>query len=154
MIEDLVQGILESTRYTLRDADRALSELKAAYHAAHVLAGEASRVLDGMMCWSRQDCTEFRKELNWELQAFSKANTELELYPMLWKEKQTAHLRASFASFCHGTSCETSHRESLAGPQLRMGGAPETQAGSSSAHPPRGELGAGWPARSAGRLCR
>jgi hypothetical protein len=44
-----------------------------------VLAGEASKVLDGMMCLSRQDCTEFQKELDWELQAFSKPNTELEL---------------------------------------------------------------------------
>jgi hypothetical protein len=32
-----------------------------------------------MIRWSKQDCTKFRKELDWELQAFHEANTELEL---------------------------------------------------------------------------
>jgi len=93
-MEDLMRRMLAETQCTLREADSTLYERKAAHHAARVevLAGEASRVLDGMMCWSRQDCTEFCKELNWELQAFSKANTELELYCMLWGEKRAAHL--------------------------------------------------------------
>ncbi len=49
-IEDLVQRMLEPTRYALRDADRALCELKAAHHAARVevLAGEAVEV------WSKR----------------------------------------------------------------------------------------------------
>jgi hypothetical protein len=42
------------------------------------LAGKASAVTDGTTCWSRGDCTEFSKELDWELQAFGKANTKLE----------------------------------------------------------------------------
>jgi hypothetical protein len=42
-MEDLVQRMLEPMKYALRDADRALCELKAAHHAAPVgvLAGEA-----------------------------------------------------------------------------------------------------------------
>ncbi len=49
VIEDLVQGMLESTRHLLRRADRVLYELKAAHHSACVedLAGEASEVLNG-----------------------------------------------------------------------------------------------------------
>jgi hypothetical protein len=96
VIEGLVQGILEFMRYTLRDADRALCDLKAAHHAACVgdLAGEASEAQEGTMCWSRGDCTKFRKQLDWELQAFSKANTQLELYRMLGDERWAVHLRA------------------------------------------------------------
>jgi hypothetical protein len=71
--------MLESTRHSLQKADRTFHELKAAYHAAHMedLAEEASEVLDGTKWWSRQDCIEFRKELNWELQAFYEGNTSL-----------------------------------------------------------------------------
>jgi hypothetical protein len=66
VIKGLVQGVLESTSHTLRDADRAFCDLKAA----------------------------FCKELDWELQAFTNVNTELELYRMLRDERRTAHLRA------------------------------------------------------------
>jgi hypothetical protein len=94
-IEDLVQEMLAETQCTLREADSTLYERKAAHHAARVevLAGEASEV-DGTKCWSRQDCTVFRKELDWELQAFSKANTELELPSMRMDKRLAAHLRA------------------------------------------------------------
>jgi hypothetical protein len=141
VFKGLVQGILESTRYTLRNADRALCNLKAGHHAARVedLAGEASEVLHGTRCWSRQDCTEFRKELDWELQTFSKANTKLELYRMLWDEKRAAHLRAEKVEAA-AHHAERAMERVLWDPRLRMGGAPETQAGSSSAHPPGGEL--------------
>jgi hypothetical protein len=69
-------------------------ERKAAHHAAsvEVLAGEASE--DRARCWSRQDCTVFRKELEWELQAFSRANAELELLVLPIDKRQAAHLRA------------------------------------------------------------
>ncbi len=65
-IEDLVRGMLAETQCTLREADSTLYERKAAHHAAYVevLAGEASEVLNGTRCWSRQDCTEFSKELD------------------------------------------------------------------------------------------
>ena len=81
MIEDLLQRPLESTRHSLQKADRTFHELKAAYHAAHMedLAEEASEVLNGTKWWSRQDCIEFHKELNWELQAYDEMNNELEL---------------------------------------------------------------------------
>jgi hypothetical protein len=71
-------------------------ERKAAHHATcmEVLANEASEVLDGARCWSRQDCTGFRKELDWEWQAFSKANTKLELPGTLMDKRHAAHLRA------------------------------------------------------------
>jgi hypothetical protein len=96
VIKGLVQGVLESTSHTLRDADRALCDLKAAHHAALVedLADKASEALEGAMCWSRRDCTKFREELDWELQAFSKENTKLELYRILRDERRAAHLRA------------------------------------------------------------
>jgi predicted hydrocarbon binding protein len=70
--------MLAETQCTLREADSTLCERKAAHHAACVeaLAGEDSEV-DGTKCWSRQDCTVFRKELDWELQAFSKAKLSL-----------------------------------------------------------------------------
>jgi D-lyxose ketol-isomerase len=76
-IEDLMLGMLGSAREWLRKEGRVLQEPKAAYHAACVrdLASEASKVLDGTMGWSRQDYMGFCKELDWELQAFSKANT-------------------------------------------------------------------------------
>ncbi len=47
-----------------------------------------------MECWSRQDCTVFRKELEWELQAFRRANAELELLVLPTDKRQAAHLRA------------------------------------------------------------
>jgi hypothetical protein len=77
-------------------ADKALCSLEAAHHAACVgdLAGEASEVRDGTWDWSAQGCTDFWEELNWELQAFRKANTKLELYPMQTVERQAARLRA------------------------------------------------------------
>jgi hypothetical protein len=55
------------------------------------LAWEA---LDRTMCGLGETGREFRKQLDWELQAFSKANTELELYRMLTDERRAAHLRA------------------------------------------------------------
>ncbi len=94
-IEDLMRRMLAETQCTLSEADSTLCERKAAHHAAWVeaLAGEASEV-DGMKCWSRQDRTVFRKELNWELQAFRRANVELELLVLPTDERQAAHLRA------------------------------------------------------------
>jgi hypothetical protein len=88
--------MLEFTRDMLRDVDKALCDLKAVHHAACVrnLADEVSEVLDGTRCWSVQECTEFWEELDWELQAFSKVNTMLELYPMQTVKRQAAHLRA------------------------------------------------------------
>jgi hypothetical protein len=96
VIEGPGVGMLEFTRDTLRDVDKALCDLKAAHHAACVrnLADEVSEVLDGTRSWSAQECTEFWEELDWELQAFSKVNTKLELYPMQTVERQAAHLRA------------------------------------------------------------
>jgi hypothetical protein len=94
-IEDLVQERLAETQCTLREVDSTLYERKAAHHAAcvEVLASEASEV-DRTKCWFRQDCTVFRKELDWELQAFSKANTELELPSTRMDKRHAAHLRA------------------------------------------------------------
>jgi hypothetical protein len=85
-----------SAKCTLQEADRTLYELKAAHHAARVedLAGEASAALDGTTCWSRRDCTEFSKELDWELQVFGRANTELEQPSMPTVRRQAARLRA------------------------------------------------------------
>jgi hypothetical protein len=79
-IEDLTRRMLAEAQCMLREADSTLCEQKAAHHAARVedLAGEASEA-GGTECWSRQDCTVFRKELEWELQAFRRANTKLEL---------------------------------------------------------------------------
>ncbi len=51
-------------------------------------------VRDGTRDWSAQGWTDFWKELNWGLQAFRKANTKLELYPMQTVERQAASLRA------------------------------------------------------------
>jgi hypothetical protein len=93
--EDLMQRLLAETQCTLREAVSTLCERKAAHHAARVkdLAGEASEV-DRTKCWSRQDCMVFRKELDWELQAFRGANTELELLVLPIDKRQAAHLRA------------------------------------------------------------
>jgi hypothetical protein len=87
--------MLAEAQCTLREADSTLCEWKAAHHAARVgdLAGEASEV-GGTECWSRQDCTVFRKELEWELQAFRRANAELELLFLPTEKRQAAHLRA------------------------------------------------------------
>jgi hypothetical protein len=87
--------MLACAKSTLRAADEALCGLEAAHHAACVgdLAGEASEVRDGTD-WSAQGCTNFWEELNWELQAFRKVNTKLELYPMRTVERQAARLRA------------------------------------------------------------
>jgi hypothetical protein len=56
--------MLAEAQCMLREADSTLGKRKAAHHAARVedLAGEASEV-GGTECWSRQDCTVFRKEL-------------------------------------------------------------------------------------------
>jgi hypothetical protein len=98
-IQDLVQGMLGSGKCMLREADSTLYKLKAAHHDARVedLAGKASEVLDGTTCWSRRDCTEFSKELDWELQAFGKANTELEQPSMPTVKRQAAQLRGKKA---------------------------------------------------------
>ncbi len=94
-IKDLIRRMLLEVQCTLREADSILCERKAAHHAARVedLAGEVSEV-GGRECWSRQDCTVFRKELEWELQAFRRANVELELLVLLTDKRQAAHLRA------------------------------------------------------------
>jgi hypothetical protein len=89
-----MRRMLAETQRTLREADSTLCERKSAHHAAsvEVLAGEASEV-DETKCWSRQDCTVFRKELDWELQAFRRANAELELLVLPTDKRQAAHLR-------------------------------------------------------------
>ncbi len=94
-IKDLTRRMLAEAQCTLREADSTLCERKAAHHAARVedLAGEASEV-GGTVCWSRQDCTVFREELEWELQAFHGANAELELLVLQTHKRQAAHLRA------------------------------------------------------------
>jgi hypothetical protein len=122
MIEDLLQRPLESTRHSLRKADRAFHELKAAHHAAYMedLAEEASEVLNGTKWRSRQDCIEFRKKLNWELQAYYEENNELELSEL--------SMSASGEIRCRSTFCKASRGESLVGLQLQMEGVPETQA--------------------------
>ncbi len=70
-VKELMRRMLVGTQCMLRAAGSTLCEWKAAHHAARVedLAGEASEV-GGTECWSRQDCTVFREELEWELQAF------------------------------------------------------------------------------------
>jgi hypothetical protein len=129
MIEDLLQRPLESTRHSLRKADRAFHELKAAHHAAYMedLAEEASEVLNGTKWWSRQDCIEFHKELNWELQAYDEMNNELELSEL--------SMSASGEIRCPSAWCKASRGESLVGLRLQMEGVPETQPGSSSTPP-------------------
>jgi hypothetical protein len=94
-IKDLTRRMLAEAQCTLREVDSTLCEQKAAHHAARVgdLAGEASEV-GGMECRSRQDCTVFRKELEWELQAFRTANAELELLVLPTDKRQAAHLRS------------------------------------------------------------
>jgi hypothetical protein len=81
VMKDLMQRMLKVARSTLLDADRVL---KATHHATRVedLADEASEVLNGTKWRSRQDCMGFREELVWELPAFSKLNTKLELSRM------------------------------------------------------------------------
>jgi hypothetical protein len=96
VIEGLVQGMLACAKSKLRAADEALCGLEEARHAPCIgdLAGEASEVQDGTWEWSAQGCTDFWEELNWELQAFRKVNTKLELYPMQTVERQAACLLA------------------------------------------------------------
>ncbi len=93
VMKDLMQRMLKSARSTLLDADR---ELKAAHHATRVedLAYEASEVLNGTKWRSRQDCMGFREELVWELPAFSKVNTKLELSQMPTDRRPAARLLA------------------------------------------------------------
>ena len=91
------------------------------------LAEEASEVLNGTKWWSRQDCIEFRKELNWELQAYDEENNELELSEL--------SMSASGEIRCYSPSCKVRNGESLVELPLQMEGVPETQAGSSSAPP-------------------
>jgi hypothetical protein len=89
-IEDLMRRLLAMTQCTLREADSTLCERKAAHHAARVedLRGEASEV-DATKCWSRQDCTVFRKELEWKLQVFSRATPSLSCSSCRWiRDKQ------------------------------------------------------------------
>jgi hypothetical protein len=101
-IKDLLRRMLAETQCMLRAADSTLCEWKAAHHAARAedLAGEASEV-SGMECWSRQDCSVFCEELEWELQAFCRANTELELLALPTHERQAAHLRAVRGAAAH-----------------------------------------------------
>ncbi len=83
-VKELMRRMLTKTQDTLRAADITLCKWKAAHHAACIedLADEAFEVQDGAREWSAQECTDFRKELDWELQAFRKANTKLGLYLM------------------------------------------------------------------------
>jgi hypothetical protein len=95
-IKDLMRGMLGSARGSLREADRELHELKAAHHAACMedLASEASEVLNRTKWRSRQDCMEFRKKLDRELQAYEKANNELELSKMSTDMRLSVRLQA------------------------------------------------------------
>ncbi len=95
-IKDLMRRMLAEAR-TLRAADSTLCNLEAAHHAACVgdLAGEAFELQDGTRDWSAKGCPDFWKELNWELQAFRKVNTKLELYPMQTVERQARSPRDS-----------------------------------------------------------
>jgi hypothetical protein len=94
-IEDLMRRMLAETQCTLGAADSTLCKWKAAHHAACVgdLADEASEA-GSTECWSRQDCTVFREELEWGLQAFHGANAKLELLAWPTHKRQTARLRA------------------------------------------------------------
>jgi hypothetical protein len=80
-IKDLTRRMLAEAQCRLREADSTLCERKASE-------------VDDTKCWSRQDCTVFRKELDWELQAFRRANAELELLILPTDKKHAAHLRA------------------------------------------------------------
>jgi hypothetical protein len=95
-VKELMRRMLAKERDTLRAADITLCEWKAAHHAACIedLADEALEVQDGTWEWSAQDCTDSRKELDWELQAFRKANTKLGLYLMEMVERREARQRA------------------------------------------------------------
>jgi hypothetical protein len=87
VIEDLMQEVDDSTWEWLRDADKVLQELAREERAVHDvacvmdLADETSEVLNGTR-WSRQCCMEFHKELEWELQAYDKVVSKLELSKM------------------------------------------------------------------------
>jgi hypothetical protein len=98
MIKDIMQKVDNSTWEWLRDADRVLQELareeRAAHHAARVEdLAESSEVLGRTRWWSRQDCIDFCKELDCKLQAYDKANNELELFKMPTGMRQAAHLQ-------------------------------------------------------------
>ena len=95
-VKELMRRMLTRTQDTLRAADITLCKWKAAHHAACIedLADEAFEVQDGTWDWSAQGCTDFRKELDWGLQAFRKANTKLELRLMETDERRAARLRA------------------------------------------------------------
>jgi hypothetical protein len=95
-VEELMRRMLTGTQDTLRAADITLCKWEAAHHAACIedLAGKAFEVQDGTRDWSAQGCTDFRKELDWGLQAFRKANTKLGLYLMEMAERREARLRA------------------------------------------------------------
>jgi hypothetical protein len=136
-IKDLLRRMLAETQRTLRAVDSTLCEWEAAHHAARMedLAGEASEV-GGTECWSRQDCTAFRKELEWKLQAFRNANTMLELYPMQTVERQAARLRAE--------RVETAARHAKE----------VVEEASTTWGVQRGSEGAGAPGRRARRLAR
>ena len=77
-----MRRMLTKEQDTLRAADLTLCKWKAAHHAACIedLEDEAFEVQDGTRDWSAHGCTDFRKELDWGLQAFRKANNKLELY--------------------------------------------------------------------------
>jgi hypothetical protein len=95
-VKELMRRMLTKEQDTLQAADLILCKWKAAHHAACIeeLAGEAFEVQDGTWGWSVQGCTDFRKELDWGLQAFRKANTKLGLYLMEMVERREARLRA------------------------------------------------------------
>ncbi len=148
-----MQGMLVIAECTLQEANSTLYEQKAAHHATHmeVLAGKASRVLDGMLGWSWQDFTEFRKELDWELQAFSRANAELELPGTLMDKRHAAHLCAEKVD-AQRIMRDRSWRESC-GTTSTDGSRPRDLGWIITSPSAQRRVGAGQPARSAGRLC-
>jgi hypothetical protein len=91
------------------------------------LADEASEALNGRS-WSRQDCMEFHKKLDWELQAYDKVNSKLEL-SAIRKVDRVEQPSANEGSKHSSLSYKVNHGESLIGPQLQMEGVPETDEG-------------------------
>ena len=96
-VKELMRRMLTRTQDTLRAADITLCKWKAAHHAACIedLADEAFEAQDGTREWSAQECTDFRKELDWELQAFRKANTKLELRLMETDERRAERVETA-----------------------------------------------------------
>jgi hypothetical protein len=56
------------------------------------LAGEAFEALDETK-WSRRDCTEYQDELDWEMRAFCRINSKLQLSGMPARMRRATRLR-------------------------------------------------------------